>query len=134
MKVRVLDLLLELYINQATTVHTSVNALPTLRSAMKNEKHHILDWSARLMCSGHHQPQTVLAYLLLLCMEQTDKKDFLLSNLRHLLPPIILNCSATEGNPGVDAALKMISRYWWWFVLNVSWRLSVSGKPTRDQS
>ena len=104
-KVAVLDLLLELYINQATTVHTSVNALPTLRSAMKSEKHHILAWSARLMSSGQHEPQTVLAYLLLLCMEETDKKDFLLSNLRHLLPPIILS-----SGPGVDAALQMISR------------------------
>ena len=110
-KTKILDLLLELFINQETTVHTSVNAFPVLRAALKTHKRHILGWSARLMCSGTFQPQMVLDYLLLLCMDQTDKKEFLSINLRHLLPPIILSCGDRESSSGLEAALHMISRY-----------------------
>ena len=109
-KTKVLDLLLELYINQDTTVHTSVNAFPVLRAALKTHKRHILAWGARLMCSGTYQPGMVLEYLLLLCMDQADKKEFLRVNLRHLLPPIVLSCGDKDSNSGIDAALHMISR------------------------
>ena len=109
-KTKILDLLLELYFNQETTIHTSVNAFPVLRAALKTHKRHILAWGARLMCSGTYQPGMVLEYLLLLCMDQADKKEFLRVNLRHLLPPIVLSCGDKDSNSGIDAALHMISR------------------------
>ena len=110
-KTKILDLLLELFINQETTVHTSVNAFPVLRAALKTHKRHILAWSARLMCSGSYQPQMVLDYLLLLCMDETNKKEFLTANLRHLLPPIIIRCVEEDSTEGIDLALHMIARY-----------------------
>ena len=110
-KTKILDLLLELYFNQETTIHTSVNAFPVLRAALKTHKQHVLAWSARLMCSGTFQPQMVLEYLLLLCMDETDKKQFLTENLRYLLPPIILSSGEKDSTVGIDDALQMIARY-----------------------
>ena len=106
-KVKVLNLLLELYITQASTVQTSANALPVLREALKTHKRHVLAWSARCMCSGKYDPQLVLEHLLLLIMG--DNKRFLKYNVQHILPSIILSYDG-EVVSLIDSALQTISR------------------------
>ena len=104
-----LNLLLELYFSADTTVTTSVNALPTLREALKcSHRHHILAWSARRMCQSEN-PQQLLTFLLLLCRGQQER-SFLEANLHHILPPVLLVAGDPATRTGAEKTLEMFSR------------------------
>ena len=108
-KLKVLDLLLELFVNKETTESFSLTSLKCLFGAMQTQKHHILAWTARKMAEagGEQEAKAVLSCLLLLCEKGTEQ-SFLAENLRHILPAMIL-CSE-EDNSNVDTALDLISR------------------------
>ena len=108
-KLKVLDLLLELFVNKETTESFSLTSLKCLFGAMQTQKHHILSWSARKMAeaAGEQEAKAVLSGLLLLCEKGTEQ-SFLAENLRYILPSMIL-CSE-EDNSKVDTALDLISR------------------------
>ena len=108
-KLKVLDLLLELFVNKETTESFSLTSLKCLFGAMQTQKHHILSWTARKMAeaAGEQEAKAVLSGLLLLCEKGTEQ-SFLAENLRYILPSMIL-CSE-EDNSKVDTALDLISR------------------------
>ena len=109
MQLKVLDLLLELFINKETTESFSRAALSCMIGAMQAKKHHVLAWTARMMAGarGEQEAKAVLSCLLLLCQEGTEQ-SFLSENLRYILPSIVL-CSEVD-NSRLDTALELISR------------------------
>ena len=110
-QLKVLDLLLELFINKETTESFSRKALSCLQGAMlETHKPHLLAWTARQMAAAGGDPEAkaVLSCLLLLCQEGTEQA-FLSENLRYVLPGIVL-CSGGENSSSVDTALDLVSR------------------------
>ena len=111
----ILDAILDLFMAQETTAATCNHALRPLTKFIGRYKKHILHWSAKAMSSSKHNPKLVLKYLVLIYASDSantkNQRKFVLDNLYHLLPSIILNPdkSGSDTIEGADSTLDMIS-------------------------
>ena len=114
----ILDVLMEMFISYDTNIPTMVHSLKTLQKAMFGHKRHIINWSARAMTGGKHNPKQVLNYLLLFYSSDrsttvVNQSEFIQHNLHLLLPPIIVNAvhPEVESTGAADSTLEMIAEY-----------------------
>ena len=112
--IRVLDVLLDSYLNCVEQmVVTSAHALSSLKDAIVPHQKLVIKWASKKMCEDNQCPKTVVLHLLLLCKRKgRELEEFLDSNLKIILPTIVLHASKPRSrlNKGADIALEQLSK------------------------